>query len=261
MSKEVIVLIFATDLDGTMIYSHRVVVGFEDTLHCVEYYDGKPITYMTFPAVQKLEYLLDRIHVIPATTRSISQLKRVEFFSTTKFAIADNGGAILHNGIIDKKWQSHILDILDMYNFEKVLEIFYKLPTLISKPTIVDNCFVFVKAENTMLCKQILEYQLDAKIWQLSFQGKKIYAIPKEISKGNALRYICENLISNFSYVIASGDSHLDISMLEYSDYALIPSDCILASLNKDKKFINVGSGIYSAEQILEFVIENKLKH
>lgn len=246
-------MIFATDLDNTMIFSHRRVVGLEDELYCVEYYNGNPISYMTHSAVQILKILINRIFVIPVTTRSILQFKRIEFFSTTEYAIADNGGVILHNGIIHSEWNNYIQNILMNYDLKGACEIFSNLPSLISPPRIVDGKFVFAKSDNIDLCKEYLKCKLDTKIWHVSFQGKKIYAIPMEITKGNALKYLSENLIYDNQLIISAGDSNLDLSMLDYSNYSIIPKDSNL-SVHKRNGFIETGLGIYSADAILNLV-------
>lgn len=247
-------MIFATDLDNTMIFSHRKVAGKENQFCCVEYYNGKPISYMTPTAIQKLEYLMKNIYVIPTTTRSISQFKRIEFFSNAEYSIADNGGTILHNGCIYPEWDTYISNILKDYDFEKTYNLFTKLPSLISTPRIVDGKFVFAKSDDITDCKKFLESELNTKMWQLSFQGKKVYAIPSVITKGNALKYLAEHLIADNHPIISAGDSNLDVSMLEYSNYGLIPSDCNLAALN-NTGFIKTGTGIYSTDSILDFVI------
>lgn len=245
-------MIFATDLDNTMIFSHRTITENKDMFHCVEHYQGREITYMTSSAIQKLKFLMKSILVIPATTRSLAQFNRVHLFQDTKYAIIDNGGMILHNGIIDPNWDSYVNTILKQYDFEKVYHIFATLPTLISFPKIIDEKFIFAKVDNIDACKRVLKYELDAKIWQLSFQGKKVYAIPAEITKGNALKYISEYFLTGNQTIIAAGDSNLDISMLEYSNYGIIPSGCELEALNK---FIKTKTGINSADSILDLVI------
>ncbi len=241
-------MIFATDLDNTMIFSHRIITGNKDMFHCVEHYQGREITYMTSSAIQKLKFLMKSILVIPATTRSLAQFNRVHLFQDTKYAIIDNGGMILHNGMVDLNWANYVNTILKQYDFEKVYHVFTTLPTLISFPKIIDGKFIFAKVNNIDICRKILKYELDTKIWQLSFQGKKIYAIPAEITKGNALKYINEYLLDQIQPTIAAGDSNLDISMLEYSNYGIIPFDCELEALNK---FIKAKS----ADNILDFVI------
>lgn len=253
-------MILATDLDNTMIFSHRHVSGKENQLCCVEYYNGKPVTYMTQTAIEMLNLLLSKIFVIPVTTRSMSQFERIEIFSSTEYSIVDNGGTILHSGTVQPDWENYINKILKKYDLERTLEIFKNLPGLISTPRIVDQKFLFAKSDDVALCKAYLKCKLDTKIWQVSFQGKKVYAIPMEITKGNALRFICENLIPNNQPIVSAGDSNLDMSMLDYSNYSIIPSDSSLSALNIDG-YIKTGEGIYAADEILKFVndIFNKI--
>ena len=246
-------MIFATDLDNTMIYSYRRVVGLEDTLCCVEYYNGKPLTYMTYTSIDMLNFLLSKIYVIPTTSRSKAQFERIEIFKSTEYAIVDNGGTILYKGVTIPDWTNHINRILENYDLENVLEIFKNLPGLVSTPRIVDKMFLFAKSEETRLCEDYLKFKLDTK-WKIDVQGQKVYAIPMEITKGNALKFICENLVADNQPIISAGDSNLDMSMLDYSDYSYIPSDSKLSALGN--KYIKTGSGIYATDLILKSVID-----
>lgn len=244
-------MIFATDLDGTLIYSHRLVdseIGFT----AVEKYNGKDITYMTDSSLRMLKFLMNRICVIPITTRSTEQFYRVKPFISSKYAVTTNGGTIFKDGKVQKDWDNYIRKVLKNYDFSKALETFKKFPELTLQPRTVDGKFVFAKSKNIDLCKQILEYKLDTKMWQFSFHREKIYAIPKEISKGNALKYICEHLINNSQLVIAAGDSILDLSMLEYADYGIAPTNCKIFS---ETNLIKVEAGMTAADEILKTVI------
>ncbi len=246
-------MIFATDLDNTMIFSHRRVLGLEDTLCCVEYYNGKPLTYMTPAAIEMLNFLLSKIYVIPTTSRSISQFKRVEIFGSTEYAIVDNGGTILYKGEPLHDWSNYINKVLESYDLESVFEIFQNLPGLVSTPRIVDQKFLFAKSETTKSCEDFLRIKLDTK-WKVSIQGQKVYAIPMEITKGNALKFICENLVADNQLIISAGDSNLDMSMLDYSNYSFIQSDSNLSA--QVNKYIKTGIGIYAADAILKSVID-----
>lgn len=248
-------MIFATDLDNTMIFSRNRVSGKESQLCCVEYYNGEPITYMTKTSIKTLNILLSESCVIPVTTRSISQFKRIKILGSTEYAVVANGGTILHKGEVQQDWEKNIGKILKKYDLENTRRIFEKLPGLSSIPKIVDKKFLFAKSEEVISCKKYLKDELDTKIWKISFQGKKVYAIPCEITKGNALRFICENLIPNNKPIISAGDSDLDIPMLEYANYGIIPSDSSL-SVQKNDEYIKIGKGINTADAILKFVIE-----
>lgn len=246
-------MVFATDLDNTMIFSHRLIGGFEKSTHCVEFYQGNPITYMTYTAIEKLKMLVQKMHVIPVTTRSVSQLNRVEFWSRTEYAIVNNGGTILHHGNPLIEWEQHIQKVLASYDLQAVYKIFSELSGLHSSLRIVDNKFVYARADNVEAYKQLLFQKLNTKTWQISIQGSKIYAIPKEITKGIALKHLCENILCHHQPVIAAGDSNLDISMLEYATYGIIPSDCSLTTLEKNN-WLKANGGIYSSDAILDYV-------
>lgn len=246
-------MLFATDLDNTMIFSHRLIGGFESEVRCVEFYQGHPITYMTNSAIKKLKVLQQQLYVIPVTTRSISQFNRVKFWSTMHYAIVNNGGTILHRGNPIPQWEEYIQKVLASYDLQNVYKLFCHLPDLVSYPRIVDGKFVFVRSNDVEACKRVLSEKLNTKIWQISSQGTKIYAIPQGITKGIALRYLCENILSCHLSVIAAGDSTLDISMLEYASYGIIPSDCSLCAIS-DKKWIKAGFSIRAADAILDSV-------
>lgn len=246
-------MVFATDLDNTMIFSHRLVDVSKANVHCLEFYEERPITYMTLTSIQKLKTLMQKIYIVPVTTRSISQFNRVELWSTMEYAIVSNGGTILHYGVPLIEWEQYMQKVLANYNLQSVYNLFTSLPDLLLKPRIVDGKFIFTKSSNVIKCKTILQKKLDTKIWQISFQGNKIYAIPQGITKGIALQYLCENILYQHLPVIAAGDSNLDISMLDYSTYGIIPSDCKLSVLEK-KEWIRAGVGINSADSILDYV-------
>ena len=245
-------MIYATDLDHTLLYSHRQIIGHEKDFVCVECLQQKPITYMTLSALQKLKSLMAQISVIPVTTRSIAQFKRILPFSASQYAIVDNGGTILLNGSALDSWENHIHSILHGYCFEEVIELFLKLPALTRKPEIIDQKFVFAKSSNISACEEFLQGKLNTKNWQLSIQGQKIYAIPQQISKGTALKFACEELLHD-NFIVASGDSNLDLPMLALANYGIIPGDCELARLGVTT-LTSIGSGLSSSDSILDFV-------
>lgn len=245
-------MVYATDLDHTLLYSHKQIIGHEKDFVCVEYLSQKPITYMTISAIQKLKSLMEKLVVIPVTTRSIQQFKRILPFSASQYAIVDNGGTILCDGLVLDIWENYIYSILQSYCFEEVIELFLKLPALTRKPEIIDQKFIFAKSSNISACEEFLRGKLNTKNWQLSIQGQKIYAIPAEISKGTALKFVCEELLHE-NFIVASGDSNLDLPMLTLSSCGIIPSDCALASLGLPT-LTQIGSGLSSSDSILDYV-------
>lgn len=92
--------------------------------------------------------------------------------------------------------------------------------------------------------------------WSLSIQGRKLYLIPTEINKGNAVKYLKEVL--SCSFVAASGDSLLDESLLMAADFAVAPSHGELFSTYKNSGAYNFTKavGIVAAEEILKSVLD-----
>lgn len=243
-------MIFATDLDNTMIFSHRLVEGIENQLCCVEYYNQKPLTYMSYGSIEILKKLIEQIIVIPVTTRSFAQFQRVGIFPTCKYAIVDNGGIILENGNINLLWKEHVNEILKDYDLPGTLEFLSRLFGSSLKAKIVDGIFIFAKCDDPNACKKVFECEFSADNWTLSFHRNKVYIIPKRITKGNALKFVCETLIRDNHSVITAGDSDLDLSMLEYASYGIIPSDSVLVS--KNSNFIKVDTKSCLSDKILE---------
>lgn len=200
-------MIFATDLDRTMIYSKRMFdIEKIKNVTLVETLDGKDITYMSNYALKELEELNKQIYVIPTTTRSFEQFMRIKTFKYCKYAIVANGGTILYNGKVLKEWEEHISDILKNYTIEmENMKKFLNNQSVITREaTLVDGKFVFTKTDDIEKCEKILEEKLDKKLWNYCFQGDKVYIIPKEVTKSNAINYL-KNLL-NEKILAVAGD-------------------------------------------------------
>ena len=111
-------MIFASDLDRTLIYSHR---GFgEEILNVpvrnIEVYNGREISFMTEKAIALLRELSEEMMFVPVTTRTIEQYNRISLFHEEirpTYAITCNGGVVLKDGKIDKHWQDYIRTKID----------------------------------------------------------------------------------------------------------------------------------------------------
>lgn len=246
-------MIFATDLDNTMIYSHKLIQENDSKFTCVEYYHDKPITYMTNTSIEKLKLLMEKTIVIPVTTRSIEQFNRISFFKNCKYSIVANGGIILIDGKPDLEYLEIRNQWLKSYDFKQPIDIISRLPQLELQPRFVDESFVFAKVKNPEQSKEILKEKLDTKIWQIHSIGNKIYVIPDIINKGCALKYLVEGILKRSDHVIAAGDSLLDIPMLKYSNYPVVPFECEL--LKQNLNVFKVGENIFSADDILRLAL------
>ena len=250
-------MIFATDLDRTIIYSSKFVnKEIIDKVTLIEEVDGKPISYISNYALKELENINKYINVIPVTTRSINQFKRINTFKYCKYAITTNGGTILYNGEILKEWDEYIKKILGKYKEKEaeIIELLKKHDFIIKEPNLIDDKFIFTKTNNVELCEKILEKKIDKDIWNFTIQSQKVYVIPKEITKSSAVEFLKNKLKEKI--VIASGDGKLDKDMLEIAQIAILPKHGELYEKHKYYKdnCIIVDNGIFSADDIINNV-------
>src|SRR5687767_2481080 len=85
----------ATDLDRTLIYSAAAAALADDDLVVVERLDGRVISSATPRALELLHELAAVAMVVPATTRTAEQYRRVDVVVSElapRYAIVANGG-------------------------------------------------------------------------------------------------------------------------------------------------------------------------
>lgn len=228
--------LFFSDLDGTLIFSakHR-----KNGDVVVEKKDGEPITCISPKQFGLFPFLSEA--VVPLTTRSIEQYKRIviEGFSP-KYALCSNGGILLVDGIPDSEWLKQSQRLYEqakdeIEHFRKLLENDKHRNFEIR---LVDGLFLFTKSENP---QQTLEYLGEGDLCECFSTGQKVYVIPKSLGKGEAVLRFKERFAFN-GEIICAGDSLMDVSMLCKADAAIftdvIPAELVLAK-NKEIRPVN----------------------
>jgi len=263
-------VLFASDLDQTLIYGSRHTVDIDPTiLRVVEVLDGKVISYMTEDAISSLQDLMNRIMFIPVTTRTINQYNRVTIFSEVlrpTYAVTSNGGNILIDGKVDEEWAQHIRDSISSGSMamDQVIGEFEKLTheSWFHRGLVADDLFYYCIVERDLLpIDEMYSFGewLSGNGWELSIQGRKIYFIPKAVNKRDAVIHIKER--EGKQIVVSSGDSLLDLPLIHASSHALIPAHGEVFALKKnDGVPFTQSNGIKASEEILKFVesIESK---
>ena len=89
--------ILFTDLDNTLIYSRKTFI--EDKIN-VEIYNGEEISFMSKYSNELLCKLSAHLLIVPITTRTYPQYKRINFGILPEYVLCANGGILLKNGII-----------------------------------------------------------------------------------------------------------------------------------------------------------------
>jgi hydroxymethylpyrimidine pyrophosphatase-like HAD family hydrolase len=226
-------LIFVSDLDQTLIYSEKFIEEVvKDRVMPVEMKDEKIISYILQDTLENLKKMMDRTIFIPATTRTMEQYNRISIFRelTPLYAVVNHGGSILVNGKPDQTWQRCVRDSLctQCESIKKVREVFdndiYDSSWVLDIRE-VEDLFFYCIVENDRIPNKDLEGYMDYmedSNWQTCLHGRKLYFIPRAVNKWNAVEYI-KNMHPGHS-IAASGDSIMDLELLEMADYQIMPA-------------------------------------
>lgn len=247
-------MIFATDLDRTMIYSEKFI-NKDNRSFVIGYQDGRMKSYMTRNAKILLDEIKERTTVIPCTTRARDQYERVPYFQDCKYAICANGAIILKDGIEDAQWKAVmqknlLMCIKEMKAYKEDLEKQDFVRKNVIK--VVDGYFLFFRAEDMLECLKYLEKNVDKEKFYYSISTTKVYIFPKFVSKKEALRYLSDR-IGDKDIVIA-GDSDVDFQMMKLATKgAFVP---VYGTATIENSINNVtlihDSGVLAGEFILQ---------
>ena len=231
-------MIFASDLDQTLIYSKNFLNKHYDNaqtavkqLSIIEYYRGEPLSYIHNKLISQLKALDNKGLFIPVTTRTEEQYKRIDFSRfgiNPKYAVTTNGAKVLINGVADKnRWeyiQSKLKQVTPQPDDIEALIRKTISAGVIKKIRVAEDAFtycVLFREHLNLNQVQELSTSFTDNGWNLSLQGNKLYFMPSILSKAEAMRYICQKL--NLDHYMAAGDSLLDLPLLAEAKEGFIP--------------------------------------
>lgn len=217
-------MLFASDLDNTLIHSYKRAQ--KDDI-CVEVKDGKELSFMSKENYQLLKEVVKKCEFVPVTTRSLEQYQRINLGIIPKYAIVAHGAILLIDGKVDEGWTVETRKLMDA----KLPEI--QKNDIIFDVRYVDDFFVFAKSESPKKAVEYLESIIDQNKLISCAVHNKVYVFPNGLEKSFALKRLKERI--NEEFVICSGDSELDISMLEIADIAINPKTLQLENQNQHK--------------------------
>ncbi|MFD6530552.1 HAD family hydrolase [Streptomyces sp. NPDC060184] len=230
----------ASDLDRTLIYSTNALqLAMPDAdaprLLCVETYDSKPLSYVTETAAALLEELGRTTVFVPTTTRTREQYHRISLPGPAPaYAVVANGGHILVDGESDPGWHAGVLDRIAA-ECAPLAEVRAHLaevsdPAWLLKDRVAEDLFAYLVVERSRLpdgwVKELVDWA-DPRGWTVSLQGRKIYAVPRPLTKSAAVREVARR--AGAGLTLSAGDSLLDADLLLSTDRAWRPGHGELA--------------------------------
>lgn len=257
-------VLIASDLDRTLIYSAaalglRMPDAEAPRLLCVEVYGHQPLSYMTETAAGLLAELAGGSVFVPTTTRTREQYGRIRLPGPApRFAICANGGHLLVDGESDPDWQASVRARLAAASapLEEVRAHLVRTadPAWLLKERVAEDLFAYLVVERALLpgayVKELAAWA-EERGWTVSLQGRKIYAVPKPLTKSAAVAEIARR--TGASEVLGAGDSLLDADLLLAADLAWRPGHGELADEGWTAPHVTAleARGVAAGEEIL----------
>ncbi|MBS7344172.1 MAG: hypothetical protein KIG60_00670 [Caryophanon sp.] len=221
--------LFTTDLDRTLIFSHRTI-GARDDVKCVELFEGKEQSFMSHKQIELLHELKESTHIIPVTTRSQLQYERISFFQQDiipSYAVVANGGIVFKDGKRDAQWdelvQQAVKDALPIGDFTTRFET-HRAHNFFLREYETEGLFYMLAVDEQTLRHddlQLFQQELLQEGWTSYLHGRKFYALPSTLTKEAAVQYVVDQLPHTVH--IAAGDSMMDLGMMQLADIGYTP--------------------------------------
>jgi hydroxymethylpyrimidine pyrophosphatase-like HAD family hydrolase len=222
--------LIATDLDRTLIYSRRAIETGDDVelaLTAVERHEDKDASWMTTAAAQAFAALHRRALVVPVTTRTPEQWHRVRLPGPApRYAITANGGILLVEGAVDHGWDAVVAaELAQVAPLGEIWEHASRVcrPEWTVKLRNARGLFCYAVLHRKRVPFGFLAEAADwaqQRGWQLSLQGRKLYWVPRSLTKSAAVAEVVRR--EEIDVVLAAGDSLLDADVLEAADYGIV---------------------------------------
>ncbi|MFF3345459.1 HAD family hydrolase [Streptomyces sp. NPDC002779] len=257
-------VLVASDLDRTLIYSSAALAltmpdARAPRLLCVEVHESKPLSYMTETASQLLAELGDAALFVPTTTRTRKQYQRINLPGPpSKYAICANGGHLLVDGVSDPEWQARVNARLadECATLDEVRDHLMATadPLWVRKHRVAEDLFAYLVVERELLpddwVKELAVWA-ENRGWTVSLQGRKLYAVPKPLTKSAAMNELARRTGADLT--LAAGDSLLDADLLLAADKGWRPGHGELADAGWTAPTISAlpERGVLAGERIL----------
>lgn len=242
------------DLDNTLIYSYKRNIR-EDRIN-VEIYEDREISFLTKHTYENLKKIKENVLLVPTSTRSIEQYKRIDLeIGHIPYALVCNGGVLLRDGHRDVSWYQTSLELIreSLPALQAARHFLEGDNRRKFELRFIEELFLFTKCDQPELVVRQLKETLDTNTVDIFNNKEKVYVVPKSLNKGKAIERFREYIRAD--KVIAAGDSEFDISMLRAADIGIAPHGFRQKYAIDFKIDEMPGAGIFSdelSEKILE---------
>lgn len=261
MTSDGVSVLVCTDLDRTVIYS-APALGLTGPdvdaprLLCVEVYQQAPLSYVTEVAADALTALSRETALVPTTTRTPEQYRRVHLPGPpARFAITANGGRLLVDGVVDGDWSAHVDGLLEASApLAQVHERLAGAGAFLLRVRTAADLFAYAVVDRAAMPAS-WAVELGAwcgeRGWSVSVQGRKVYCVPDGLRKSAAAAEVARRL--GTTTMLAAGDSLLDTDLLLAADAAVRPAHGELHETGFSAPHVEVttASGVAAGEELV----------
>lgn len=227
-------ILFCCDLDNTLLYSHKHKKAGDV---CVEILKDKEQGFMTRETIRLLKLLQEKVILLPVTTRSVEQYRRIQWPEGTRplRALVANGAILLEGDEIVPEWRSESATIIADYSveLERMLDLLSVRSEYI-RCRCVDDFYLFVYVRDGIDPHSCIDTFGPTEL-NVVASGRKIYFLPPGLDKGTATERFRRR--HSVALTVVAGDSIMDVSMLRNSDVGIVPNTSFLHQLS-DKKIL-----------------------
>lgn len=224
---------FFSDLDLTLVYSHRAMKRYHDSPYGAMIIDMKgdePMGYMRVHTWEVLRSVIDQgVEFIPVTTRTHTQYKHISIPGVVpRYSIVLSGAQIMENGEENPEWRSHMSNEMAKLSIQpqdlhaSIEHEAISIPG-VNKIRCAEGMFVYAikdEGENHELAEFFAKVQRETG-YVLSHQGRKSYLVPPCVDKGLSIEFLKDKVKPQ--HTVGAGDSVLDLPMANSVDVFIQP--------------------------------------
>lgn len=214
LKGDVYCMIFASDLDRTLVFSQKNFNFVDDESVLIDFSGDRAVSFMTKTTINLLRELSNKINFVPVSAREHRQINNIRFKEhgiKVKYMIAGNGSTVVIDGIECDIWAEKVREIKESIEISAILDILEK-----KYDKVRERSFGIEVFEKNII-QELIDLTSDFKGIRIEEDHRRCYVMFDGISKVGALDYLKTML--NETFVISSGDSNMDIPMVDVSDY------------------------------------------